>query len=84
MDARLRIFVGGVFDCRCRNWSILAASATKSSSYGYGVRSTPGGRANTRRAEARGKLPARSSERNLNSSGFLEFGPFERELFGEA
>ena len=27
MDARLRIFVGGVFDCRCRNRPILAAFA---------------------------------------------------------
>ena len=25
VDARVRIFVGGVCDCRCRNWSILAA-----------------------------------------------------------
>src|SRR6516165_519723 len=25
MDARLRIFMGHVFDCSCRSWSVLAA-----------------------------------------------------------
>ena len=51
VDARLRIFVGGVSDCRCRNRSILAAfSADKG-----GVRTedpkTGQPRAITRRAE---------------------------------
>ena len=29
VDARLRVFVGGVCYCRCRNWSILAAFSAR-------------------------------------------------------
>ena len=52
MDARLRIFVGGVFDYHCRNWSILAASSAEKRCVRIEDRGTRGASAVTRRAEA--------------------------------